>query len=66
LLCCQTNVIVDKTVMVFDDWYSFTEGRELGQQRALNEFKQRNKQLKFEPVLEYPRYGKMFIARTTE
>lgn len=57
------GLITDKTVVVFDDWYSFTEGEELGQQRALKEFQQRNKHLSFEPGIEYERNGKMFLVR---
>ncbi len=56
------GLITDKTIVVFDDWYSFTEGEELGQQRALKEFQQRNKHLIFESGIEYERSGKMFIV----
>ena len=57
------GLITDKTVLVFDDWYSFTEGEELGQQRALKEFQQRNRHLKFSPVMEYDDNGKVFLVR---
>jgi len=57
------GLITNKTVVVFDDWYSFTEGEELGQQRALKEFQQQNKHLIFEPVMEYERNGKVFVVR---
>ncbi|MGM0368761.1 MAG: TylF/MycF/NovP-related O-methyltransferase [Actinomycetota bacterium] len=60
------GLIADKTVVVFDDWYSFTEGDELGQQRALKEYQQRNKHLRFEPVMEYERNGKVFLVRDQE
>ncbi len=60
------GLITDKTIVVFDDWYSFTEGEELGQQRALKEFQQRNKHLIFESVIEYDRSGKMFVAHIKE
>ena len=60
------GLIIDKTIVVFDDWYSFTEGEELGQQRALKEFQQRNKHLVFESGIEYERSGKMFIVRMKE
>ncbi len=56
------GLITDKTVMVFDDWYSFTEGQEMGQQRALKEFGERNPNLIFEPEMEFERNGKMFIV----
>ncbi|MDZ7837935.1 MAG: TylF/MycF/NovP-related O-methyltransferase [Actinomycetota bacterium] len=54
--------IADKTVLIFDDWYSFTEGQELGQQRALKEFMQNNKHLELKPVMEFERNGKMFLV----
>lgn len=57
------GLIADKTVVIFDDWYSFTEGEELGQQRALKEFQQRNRHLVFEPYIEYERSGKVFLVR---
>ncbi len=57
------GLIADKTVVIFDDWYSFTEGEELGQQRALKEFASQNPRLAFEPVTEFERNGKMFVAR---
>jgi len=60
------GLITDKTIVVFDDWYSFTEGEELGQQRALKEFQQRNKHLIFESGIEYERSGKMFIVHLKE
>ncbi len=60
------GLITDKTIVVFDDWYSFTEGEELGQQRALKEFQQRNKHLIFESGIEYERAGKMFIVHMKE
>ena len=60
------GLIIDKTIVIFDDWYSFTEGEELGQQRALKEFQQRNKHLVFEPRLEYERSGKMFLVHKRE
>ena len=58
------GLIVDKTVVLFDDWYSFTEGEKYGQQRALNEFVQRNPSLVFEPVSDYESNGRTFIVRT--
>jgi hypothetical protein len=57
------GLIADKTILIFDDWYSFSEGDELGQQRALKEFKQRNKHLVFKPQLEYERAGKVFLVQ---
>jgi O-methyltransferase len=58
------GLIADKTVVLFDDWYSFTEGEEYGQQRALAEFLQRNPSLKFEPEADYESNGRTFIVRS--
>jgi len=56
------GLIIDKTVLVFDDWYSFAESNELGQQQALKEFLNRNQQFEVEPVMEFERNGKMFLV----
>jgi O-methyltransferase len=50
------------SIVIFDDWHSFTEGKNLGQQRALNEFVQRNPSLVFEPVFDYDDNGRTFIV----
>jgi hypothetical protein len=60
------GLIADKTVVIFDDWYSFTEGDELGQQRALKEFQLKNNHLVFKPHIEYERSGKVFLVRERE
>jgi hypothetical protein len=57
------GLIADKTILIFDDWYSFSEGDELGQQRALKKFQQRNKHLYFKSQLEYERAGKVFLVQ---
>ena len=57
------GLIADKTIVIFDDWYSYSEGDKLGQQKALKEFQQRNDHLVFKPLLEYERNGKVFLIQ---
>jgi hypothetical protein len=57
------GLIGDKTIVIFDDWYSYSEGDQLGQQKALKEFQQRNKNLVFESKFEYERAGKVFLVK---
>lgn len=60
------GLIKDKTIVLFDDWYSFDGSEELGQQYALKEFQQLNQHLKFEPVMEYKHHGKMFVVHEND
>ena len=57
------GLIGDKTIVIFDDWYSYSEGDQLGQQRALKEFEQINKHLVFESKFEYDGAGKVFLVK---
>ena len=54
------------TVLLFDDWFSYSEGddKELGQQKALDEFLQENPQYYVEPLWEFEPHGKGFIVRS--
>jgi hypothetical protein len=62
----MTPYIRAGTVLLFDDWYSYSEGdnRELGQQKALDEFLQENPQFDAEPLWEFLNHGKGFIIRS--
>ncbi len=59
--------IGEGTVLLFDDWFSYSEGddKELGQQRALDEFLQENPQYDVEPLWEFLPHGKGFILRSS-
>jgi len=53
------------TVLLFDDWFSYSEGedKQLGQQKAFDEFLQENLQYRAEPLWEFLDHGKGFILR---
>lgn len=56
------GLIHANSIVIFDDWHSFTEGKNLGQQLALKEFMGRNPSLVFEPVFDYDGNGRAFIV----
>lgn len=51
----------DKTILLFDDWYSYGESNELGQQRAMQEFLEKHPQFSVEPLSEFVEHGKSFV-----
>ena len=53
----------DKTILLFDDWYSYGDSNELGQQKALEEFLVKHSQFKVEPLSEFIEHGKSFILQ---
>ena len=64
-LLWMTPYIGPGTVLLFDDWYSYSEddNTELGQQKALDEFLQENPRLQAEALWEFSDHGKGFILR---
>ncbi len=54
------------TVLLFDDWFSYSEGedKELGQQKAFDEFLSENPQYTAEALWEFTPHGKGFVLRT--
>lgn len=54
------------TVLLFDDWFSFGDDDELGQQKALQEFLVEHPQYHAEPLWEFEPHGKGFILRDKE
>ncbi len=51
------------TVLLFDDWFSYGDDNELGQQKALEEFLVDNPQYQVEALWEFQPHGKAFILR---
>lgn len=49
-----TNLIVEGTIIIFDDWFSFKANPNKGEQRACNEWLKENPQIKLIP---YARFG---------
>ena len=62
----MTPYIKFGTVLLFDDWFSYSEAdcKELGQQKALDEFLQENPQYHADPLWEFSHHGKGFVLRS--
>lgn len=54
------------TVLLFDDWFSYGDDNELGQQKALEEFLAAHPHYRVEPLWEFQPHGKAFILRSNE
>ncbi|MBX2878540.1 MAG: TylF/MycF family methyltransferase [Granulosicoccus sp.] len=53
----------NNTILLFDDWYSYGDSDELGQQRALQEFLEKNEGYSVEPLAEFIEHGKSFVLK---
>ena len=56
------NMIIDKTILIFDDWNCFDKNNDRGQRRAFGEFLERNGYLSAEAFFSYGSYGQVFIV----
>lgn len=57
-----TPAIVDRSVILFDDWYPLANSN-LGEKKAFDEWLVTEPTLAAEPLLEFPPYGKAFSVR---
>jgi hypothetical protein len=55
------NLIMDKTILIFDDWNCFDKDNERGQRKAFREFLDKNQNLSAEELFSYGLYGQAFI-----
>jgi len=55
--------LVSGTVILFDDWYCFSAGEELGERKALNEFLKKYPEIELEEWKNYSTYGKSFLVK---
>ena len=51
------------TVLLFDDWFSYGDSNELGQQKAFQEFLERHPQYQAEDLWEFENHGKGFVLK---
>jgi hypothetical protein len=58
-------LMVVGTVLVFDDWYCFPPGSNMGERRALEEFCKNNPLFKVEEWKSYSTFGKSFFVIAT-
>jgi O-methyltransferase len=51
------------TILLFDDWFSYGESNELGQQKAYREFLQQHPEYESEVLWEFENHGKGFVLK---
>lgn len=57
-------LLVEGSVILFDDWYCFPVGKEMGESKAFNEFLKENKNFKVEEWKNYSTFGKSFFVKS--
>lgn len=55
-------LLVEGSVILFDDWYCFPPSKDMGEKKALNEFCNENKEFEFESWKAYSTFGKSFFV----
>ena len=55
--------LVSGTVILFDDWYCFSAGKQMGERKALNEFLKKYPEIELEEWKNYSTYGKSFLVK---
>ncbi|MBA3563316.1 MAG: hypothetical protein H0W33_04805 [Gammaproteobacteria bacterium] len=58
-----SDMIIDGTILLFDDWNCFDRNDERGQRRAFREFRDRHPRLAVEDLFTYGAYGQVFMLR---
>ena len=53
--------LYNQSILLFDDWFSYGDSNELGQQLALQEFLNKNPEFRAEPLMEFRDHGKGFV-----
>lgn len=61
-----TNLIVDGTVMIFDDWFSFRGNPNLGEQRACAEWLRENPGIQLTPFARWGVAQQAFVVHRSE
>ena len=60
------NMIINNTILIFDDWNCFDKDNNRGQRRAFREFLENNKQFSTQEFISYGGYGQAFIISKEE
>jgi len=55
------SYLQDGTILLFDDWFSFGESEELGQQKAMSEFLEQHPNYSIEHLWRFCRNGNAFV-----
>ena len=54
--------LTDGTVILFDDWFCFPPGKNMGERRALSEFLEKYPEIQMEGWKNYSTFGKSFLV----
>jgi hypothetical protein len=57
------DMLIDKTILIFDDWNCFNADNERGQRKAFRDFLDSHKQLRADEFISFGHYGQTFILR---
>lgn len=57
------DMLIDKTILIFDDWNAFDKDNERGQRKAFSDFLKLNDNMATDSYFTYGAYGKVFIIR---
>lgn len=61
-----TELVVDGSILIFDDWNAFDRISTRGERRAFSEFMDMNPQWRAEPWFSYGLYGQVFVLRSSQ
>ncbi len=54
-------MLMDKTILIMDDWNAYDAANDRGQRRAMREFLREHRQWEIEPWFAYGSYGQVFV-----
>lgn len=60
------DMMIDKTILLFDDWNCFNKNDDKGQRKAFRDFLEENKQFSVEEFISFGYYGQTFIVNKSE
>ena len=66
VLAFVQHMLVDGSILLFDDWNAFDMDANRGERRAFREFSERNPQWEAERLFSYGVYGQVFALRKRE
>ncbi len=55
------DMLIDKCILMFDDWNCFDKDERRGQRKAFNEFLENNNEFSAQPYFSYASYGQTFF-----
>lgn len=58
-------MLMDKSILIMDDWNAYDADNERGQRRAMREFLRTHRRWELEPWFAYGSYGQVFVMHNT-